>query len=62
MDTWPALAVLRVLLPQESRNGASVGFLRAHASGLSVGRWAGICGNSSACSLVGSQAAGDTWL
>lgn len=35
--TWPGIAVLRALRPQESRHGARIGFPRAHASCLSVG-------------------------
>lgn len=40
LDTWPALAVLRVLLPQASRNGASIGFeeLMPHVCLLGGGR------------------------
>lgn len=35
--TWPGIAVLRVLRPQESQHGARIGFPRAHASCLPVG-------------------------
>lgn len=60
--TWPGLAVLRALRPQESRHGAHIGFPRAHASCLPVGRGAGVCGNASACAPAGGRAAENTWL